>query len=81
MELTDREGAVAEGIRVNCTGIGHHRFLPLRLSLVRLPHHEKVFLRQSAFVMGGEIQRHLVEPNVDIGMVLGLLARLRRISF
>lgn len=54
----------------------HSRRSNLGQNFVTLPSKRKVLLCYSAFIVRAELQGHLVESNVDIGMVIGLLGLL-----
>jgi hypothetical protein len=60
-------------------GESRHRrlFLPCCEGHIALPRQREVFSGNAAFIMGGERQRHLVETNVDIRMMLHFLRALR----
>lgn len=78
MAWPDREN-VLRIARAAFEGESRHRclFLPCGESHIALPRQREVFSGKAAFIMGGERQRHLVETNVDIRMMLHFLRALR----
>jgi hypothetical protein len=42
--------------------------------LIALPGKGEIFSGDSSFIVGGELQRHLVKTNVDVGMVIDFLS-------